>query len=193
MPLTPTDLIAASSNILETGGYTLISKGFSEWATTSTRLFEDDYNIVGLAVFTTCAELLRSWTDLQGSLVDSISRQLGRAEHKVWDGYLVLLTAGMAPSEDSDIERIRYDTAHLRKLVATGEDLSGAGDVERLLRPLLPLRADNVLVSQGSALDMLPGLLAESGINQETTAVVVKAFIDQKPLIEALHRHRRPQ
>lgn len=190
VPLTPTDLIAASSSVLEAGGYQPIRKGFPEWSTTSTRLFEDEYNVVGVAVFTTCAELFRSWADLQGSLVDVISRQVGRAENKAWDGYLVLLTAGMAPSGDLDIEAIRYDTTRLRKLVATGEDLNAPGDVERLLRTLLPLRTEQGSISQGSALDLLPDLLAEHGIDRDTTTVLVKSFIDQRPLMEALHRNR---
>lgn len=190
VPLTPTDLIAASSSVLEAGGYQPIREGFPEWGTTSTRLFEDEYNVVGVAVFTTCAELLRSWADLQGSLVDVISRQVGRTENKAWDGYLVLLTAGMAPSGDPDIEAIRYDTTRLRKLVATGEDLNAPCDVERLLRTLLPLRTEQGSISQGSALDLLPDLLAEHGINRDTTTVLVKAFFDQKPLMEILHRNR---
>lgn len=190
VPLTPTDLIAASSSVLEAGGYQPIREGFPEWSTTSTRLFEDEYNVVGVAVFTTCAELLRSWADLQGSLVDVISRQVGRTENKAWDGYLVLLTAGMAPSGDLDIEAIRYDTTRLRKLVATGEDLNAPGDVERLLRTLLPLRTEQGSISQGSALDLLPDLLAEHGINRDTTTVLVKAFFEQKPLMEVLHRNR---
>jgi hypothetical protein len=164
--------------------------GFSEWSTTSTRLFEDEYNVVAVAVFTTCAEMVRSWPDLQGSLVDAISRHVGRAESKSWDGYLVLLTAGIAPSGESDIEAIREDTARLRKLVATGEDLNGASDVERLLRPLLPLRTGLGPIRQESALDLLPDLLAGRGISRETTKVLVTSFIDQKPLMEALHRHR---
>jgi hypothetical protein len=189
-PLTPTDLIAASSNVLETGGYQPIRRGFPEWSTTTTRLFEDKYNVVGVAVFTTCAELLRSWADLQGSLVGVISQQVGHAENKAWDGYLVLLTAGMAPSGDSDIDDIRHDTTRLRKLVATGEDLNAPGDVERLLRTLLPLRTEQSSISQGSAFDLLPDLLAEHGIHRDTTTVLVKSFSDQKPLMEALHRNR---
>lgn len=192
-PLTPTDLIAVSSSVLERGGYQPIRKGFPEWSTLSTRLFEDEYNVVGVAVFTTCAELLGSWADLQGSLVDVISGQVGRAENKAWDGYLVLLAAGIAPSGDLDIEAIRYNTTRLRKLVATGEDLSGAGDVERLLRPLLPLRTGEGSTIKGSALDLLPDLLNEHGINRDTTAVLVRSFTDQKPLMEALHRHRGAQ
>jgi hypothetical protein len=190
VPLTPTDLIAASSSVLESAGYRAIRKGFRDWNTPSTRLFEDEYNVVGIAVFTTCADLLRSWADLQGSLVGVISRQVGQAESKAWDGYLILLTSGIAPSGDPEVEAIRYDTARLRKLVATGDDLRTAGDVERLLRPLLPLRTEQGSIRQGSALDLLPDLLSERGIRRDTTVVLVKSFIDQRPLMEALHRHR---
>jgi len=190
LPLTPTDLIAASSSVLQTGGYRLVEDGFPEWDSTSSRLFEDEYNVVGVAVFTTFTELLRSWTGLQGLLVDVISGKVGSTEGKAWDGYLVLLTGGMAPSAELDIEAIRYDTTRLRKLVATGEDLSGAGDVERLLRPLLPLHAGQGSAIQGSALDRLPDFLTEHDINRDTTTLLVKSFVDQEPLMEALHRRQ---
>ena len=193
MPMTSTDLIATSSSVMEAGGYQPIRTGFPKWNTTSTRLFEDKYNVVGIAVFTTSSELLSSWADLQGALVDVISRYVGQTESKAWDGYLVLLTTGIAPSSDAEIEELRYDTTRLRKLVATGEDLSTAGDVERLLRPLLPLRTAQGSISRGTALDLLPELLAEQGINVTTTEVLVKSFIEQEPLMDALHRTRGPK
>lgn len=189
-PMTATDLIAASTSVLEAGGYQAIRTAFPEWNTTSTRLFEDKYNVVGIAVFTTSSELLASWADMQGALVDVISRHVGQTESKAWDGYLVLLTTGIAPSSDAEIEELRYDTTRLRKLVATGEDLSTAGDVERLLRPLLPLRTAQGSIGQGTALELLPGLLAEQGINEKMTEVLVKSFIEQEPLMDALHRTR---
>jgi len=185
--LTPTDLIAAASSVMRMSGYQEVS---SDWSTPSTRLFEDEYCVVGLAVFTTCAELIGSWTDLQGSLVEIISNKVGLIESKTWDGYLVLLTPGIAPSGDSNIEEIRYNTARLRKFIATGEDLKGAGDVEQLLRPLLPLHMKQYATSEGSALDLLPDLLDKHGINRDTTAIIVKAFTDQEPLIEQLHQSR---
>ena len=191
IPLTPTDLIAAASSVLEAGGYQTIREGFPEWNTTSTRLFEDKYNVVGIAVFTTTTELLSSWADLQGTLVDAISRHVGQAEGKAWDGYLVLLTTGIAPSSDVEIEDLRYDTTRLRKLVATGDDMNSAGDVERLLRSLLPLRSEHGSIGQGTTLDLLPGLLAEQGINKKTTDVLVKSFIEHEPLMDALHRQWR--
>jgi hypothetical protein len=191
--MTATDLVAASSSVLEAGGYQPIRKGFPKWDTPSTRLFEDKYNVVGIAVFTTSTELLSSWADLQGALVDVISRHVGRTESKAWDGYLVLLTTGMAPSMDADIEGLRYDTTHLRKLVATGEDLSAPSDVERLLRPLLPLRTAQGSIGLSTALDLLPALLAEQGIDQKTTDVLVKSFIEKEPLMDELHRTREVQ
>jgi hypothetical protein len=186
--MTPTDLLATSSNLLEVGGYQIVRDGFPEWNRASTRLFEDKYSVVGVAVFATTAELLKSWADLQEALVGVISQHIGQAEGKAWDGYLVLLTPGIAPSSDAEIEELRYDTNRLRKLVATGEDLSTAGDVERLLRSLLPLQNPAGSIGQRTALERLPELLAEQGIDASTTEALVKSFIEQEPLIEALHK-----
>jgi hypothetical protein len=188
---TPTDLVASTSQALVAGGYEQIAGRFPDWDTPSSRLFEDAYNIVGVAVFDTCRELLRAWPDRQGSLVDVISRHVGQEEAKSWDGYLVLLTPGVAPSEDSGIETVRYNTTRLRKLVATGDDLQNPTDVERVLRPLLPLGQEQAKVTQQSALDLLPGLLYDQGIPRETTQLLVDAFREQLPLLERLHELRR--
>ena len=118
---TSTDLIAIASQVLAGGGYQQIRGRFSEWDTSTSRLFEDEYNVVGLVVFDTCGELLRAWPDLQGSLVEVISRHVGQGESKSWDGYLVLLSPGFGASEDVAIEAIRYNTTRLRKLIGTGE------------------------------------------------------------------------
>lgn len=190
---TSTDLIAAASQALTNGGYHLVARRFEAWDTPTSRLFEDEYNVVGVVIFDTCGELLRAWPDLQGSLVDVISSQVGREEGKSWDGYLVLLTPGVAPSEDTAVETLRYNITRLRKLVATGDDLQSPTDVERVLRPLLPLAQERASVSQGSALDLLPKLLADQGIPKETTQLIVDAFRDQSPLLERLHQHRGAQ
>ena len=158
---TPTDLIAATSAVFTARGYQQISHRFQEWDTPTSRLFEDEYNVVGIAVFETCGELLRAWPDLQESLVDVISRHIGRGESKSWDGYLVLLTPADAASEHIEVEAVRYNTSRLRKLVATGDDLRSATAIERVLRPLLPLGQEQENLRQESALDLLPRLLAE--------------------------------
>lgn len=191
--LTPTDIIAAASQVLSVAGYRQVSEPSKHWETSTSRLFEDEYNIVGIVVFDTCGELLQAWTDLQGSLVDLISKHIGQAEAKSWDGYLVLLTSGVAPSEEAEIEAVRYNTSRLRKIVATGEELRTVTDVERVLRPLLPLRDEPAATDNTSALDVLPRLLAEQGIAQDTTRVLVDAFRSQSPLIERLHEKEGQQ
>jgi hypothetical protein len=187
---TTTDLIAAASQVLLEGGYRQINGQFPEWGTPTSRLFEDEYSVVGIAIFETCKELLQTWPDAQALLVDVISCHVGSQESKSWDGYLVLLTPGLAPSESAALEAVRYDTTRLRKLVATGDDLKLPTDVERVLRPLLPLRPERASLVQQSALDLLPRLLAVQQIPEEVTRVVVDAFRQQSPLLEQLHQQR---
>jgi hypothetical protein len=184
---TPTDLIASATQILNDGGYQQITDGFPDWNTQTARLFEDKYGIVGLVVFETCGELLRTWTDLQGSVVSVISRKIGREESKAWDGYLVLLSTGVAPSEESAIESVRYNTGRVRKLVATGEDLRSPTDIERVLRPLLPLIIERASLGRETALDLLPKLLSVHDIPEDATRTLIKAFREQSSLLEALN------
>jgi hypothetical protein len=188
--LTPTNLLAAASKILLAGGYEQISTASSDWDTATSRLFEDAYNIVGVAVYDTCTELLTEWSNLQGSLVDTISRYITKGESKSWDGYLVLTTPGLAPSNADEIEAIRYNTTRLRKLVATGEDLRTIRDVERVLRPLLPIAEEKSQITTQSALTLLPKLLLAHDIPTETTRIIVEAFESQAPILERLHEHK---
>lgn len=184
---TATDLIATASEVLLEGGYKQINGQFPDWGTPSSRLFEDEYGIVGVAIFETCKELLQTWPDVQAALVDVISRHVGSQESKSWDGYLVLLTPGLAPSERDALEAVRYDTTRLRKLVATGDDLKLSTDVERVLRPLLPLRLERANIGQESALDLLPRLLAAQKVPERITTLLVDAFRQQSPMLELLH------
>ena len=70
---TATELIAAASQALADGGHRRIGEKFKDWDTPTSRLFEDEYSVVGIAVFDTCTELLETWPTLQASLVDVIS------------------------------------------------------------------------------------------------------------------------
>ena len=185
---TSTDLIAAASRTLINAGYKQIKGRGEDWDTPTTRLFEDVYAVVGIVVFETCTELLETWPDLQASLVDVISRHIGKEESKSWDGYLVLLSPGIAPSERFAIDDIRYNTTRLRKLVATADDLKNSTDVERILRPLLPLPQEPANLGQESSLDLLPRLLASLDIPEEATQVLIDAFREQSPLLERLHQ-----
>jgi hypothetical protein len=180
--------MAVASKILSDGGYQQVTTGVEGWNTATSRLFEDEYNVVGIAIFETCAELLESWPDVQGSLVNVISQHIGREESKSWDGYLVLLTPGIALAEREAIDAIRYNTTRLRKMVAKGNDVRVVTDVERVLRALLPLGPEHANLKDESALDLIPKLLAEHGIAIETSRLLIEAFRDQAPLMERLHQ-----
>lgn len=184
---TTTDLIASASHELLDGGYQQINGRSPEWGTPTSRLFENEYSIVGLVAFETCGDLLKSWPDVQGTLVDVISHYVGGQESKSWDGYLVLLTPGLATSDVDAIEAVRYNTTRLRKLVATGDDLKLSADVRRVLRPLLPLQAERVELGLESVLDLLPQLLAADHIPENVTRLLVDAYKKQEPMLEQLH------
>lgn len=190
-PLTVSTMIATACAVLLDNHYRLVSSGFREWDTPTSRLFENEYAIVGVVVFETSRELLQSWPDMQALLVGAISKHIGRRESKSWDGYLVLLTPGVAPSGDEEIERVKYDTTRLRKIVATGEDLLAQADLERVLSALLPLGLQARQSGQRSALDLLPKLLATRHIPEETTQLLVDAFLQDSPLMECLDRNLR--
>ena len=48
-------------------------------------------------------------------------------------------------------------------------------------------------LSQEPALDILPKLLADQGIPEATTQLLVNAFREQSPLLERLHQQRGEQ
>lgn len=188
--LTVTDILAAATRLLETGGYRRAERDLGDaWPSGSARVFEDAYSIVAVVAFETWSSLSTSWPDAQAALVELISAAVSNADPKAWDGYLVLLTPGEPSDEQrADAGEIRYNTSRLRKLVATGRDLSFLSDVERALSPLLPLNVDVEATDRASVLELLPDLLAPRGARREDVRVLLDAFHAQQPLIEALHR-----
>jgi hypothetical protein len=188
---TATGLLAKATAELKKGGYKVVSPKGETWASDSGRIFEDAYNIVGVVVFETCGQLLESWPDQQEALVKVISTEVSATEAKAADGYLVLLTPGRAPSERERLKLVRYDMARLRKIVATGDELDEDSDVERVLRPLLPLAAGSGAPSSDSSFSVLPDLLAEQKVPQATTRALIEAFLSEKPLMERLHELRK--
>jgi hypothetical protein len=82
---TSTDLIATASDALIRNGYQQICLTSPEWDTPTSRIFENEYNVVGIAIFDTCDELLRDWPVRQGSLVDVISRNIGHLSEIMMD------------------------------------------------------------------------------------------------------------
>lgn len=193
--LTSTDLLAAASACLRSNSYVEVGGSqLGSWPLDAARVYEDAYSVVALLVYESWAELASNWTDAQAALVELMSAHMTSADPKSWEGYLVLLTPGVAPGEDfASVADIRYDVSRVRKLVATGDELAQIGDVERALLPLLPMRQPSSAHGDGSVLDLLPDLLAEHGIDKSAVKIVIEAFAAQRPLVESLHEHRESQ
>jgi hypothetical protein len=188
--LTSSQLLAGASETLLAGGYSAAPEP-SSWTSGSTRVFEDAYGIVAVAVYETWADLALLWPDAQAQLVELISEYLARPEAKAWEGYVVLLTSAVPPLEArSTITDIRYDTGRVRKLVATGDELQTLDDVKRALLPVLPLEVEAPADTGSGLLDRLPELLAAQGVDQDLTRIVVNAFSENETLLEKLHAAR---
>ena len=188
-PFTATSLMAAASSVLEAAGYKRISQSRSgSWPGSEARLYEDAYSVVAIVVYETWADLSSSWLEAQATLVEVISTHFTRGEAKAWEGYLVLLTPSVIPSDSRlDAIAIQRNTTHVRKLLATGDELRALGDIARTLLPLLPLEGDQALVEPRSALELLPDLLTRRGVPRDIVDVAIEAFLDQQPVIERIH------
>lgn len=191
-PLTATDIIAAASACLESGDYTpLRGPRLEQLQLPSARVYEDPYSVVALLVYETWRELASKWTDAQAALVELMSAHMTSDDPKSWEGYLVLLTPGVAPGEVyPSVADIRYDVSRVRKLIATGNELTQISDVERTLLPLLPMQPSASAHGDSSVLSLLPALLAGRDIDERAVTAVIDAFIAQEPLVESLHHYR---
>lgn len=185
--MTSLEMLGAADRSLTSAGYRRIDDvGWETWSN-SARAYEDEYGVVAIFVFDTLDILDREWINAQASLVELMSRHISRDEAKAWDGYLALLTPALAdPSHAQRLSEIRRDTSRVRKLVATGEQINSLAGVERTLSPLLPLAANLQVVLPGSALEVLPDLLAEVEIPRHASEALVDAFNRQASLMRAL-------
>lgn len=191
--LTVTQLLAAASEVLTNNGY-------AETAATTqapgspvrlSRVFEDPYGIVAVHGFDSWRQLVEQWHLAQGQLVDLITAHLRAPEPKAWEGYLVLLTPASLPAGDKVIlNDVRNDTTRVRKLVATGDELSSLDAVRGALLPLLPLSIEGTPASQAGLLELLPDLLEEGGLARPVTEVVVRAFAANRSILEQLDDFR---
>lgn len=186
---TTTSLLAAVGAALERNGYRPVkAEQAGDWPWPAARVYEDPYSVVAAVAFETWTELSTTWLEAQAALVELISNYFKGDEAKAWEGYLVLLTPSILPREaHAELVEIRSNTSHVRKLVATGDELRGVGDVERALLPLLPLPAEAAVAGGRSALDPLPDLLSRRGIPEQSVRAVIEAFVEQQPMVESLH------
>ena len=187
-PYTVTTLVAETSEILERAGFRAADPSKTgTWRATEARVYEDAYSIVCIAVYETWLALSSLWRDDQASLVGLISRHFTRSESKAWDGYLVLLTPSVVPKTGrQEAVDIRRDTTHVRKLLGAGGELGTADAVRRTLLPLLPLQIQETQRLR-NVLHTLPPLLASHGVDEEASRTAIAAFLEHRPIIEAIH------
>ena len=185
---TSTTLMAAAAEVLLAARFKTVppSQG-GTWAATAARIYEDEYNIVCVAIYETWADLFDRWSEDQANLIDLISRHFVRTDAKSWDGYLVLLTPSVVPASDRQLAiNIQRNTRHVRKLFADGDDLISIDAVRQTLLPLLALEEIDAL-EPPSVLDTIQALLTAHGIDEEAAQVAITAFRDGNPVIEELH------
>lgn len=187
--LSPTQILAAATEHLAQGGYhEYLDQSWLESGEHS-RVFEDPYGVVGVHVYDTWQALEERWHLAQGGLVELISSHFARAESKAWEGYLVLLTPGLA-DDSQRVSEIRYNTSRVRKLVATGEDLATLKGLRDVLLPLLPLQVEAGREQDAGLLSRLPVLLERHGVDAAVTSVVSEAFRRNESILDALHKFR---
>ena len=190
--LTTASMLSAASEILTqpSAGYQLVGNNLvAEWPTEATRLFEDPLTVVAVCVFDTWSALESRWQETQSALVELMSEHLSARDAKAWDGYLVLLTPGHRGDDRDAIERIRYDTARVRKLVSSAPELTTVSDIEHALLPLLPLGGDIDLTSTHAPLDVVGDTLRKE-FDAQVIDALLAAFADQRPMVEAIHKAR---
>ena len=189
MEFTSSTLLASVEELLQQNGYRLAGqRAVAGWDLPTSKLFEDPYSLVAVVVFDTWRELLTTWPDAQALLVDTMSAQLSKTEAKSWDAYLVLLTPSFTDTGGArDVNAIRYNTARVRKLIATGDELQTLEDVERTLLPLLPV-ATVAVTSPRDVLKSLVEALIQRGLDPDDVTQAVSAFSSNVPLMPALHR-----
>jgi hypothetical protein len=191
-PLTTTDIIAYTTNILESNKFCRIQeKVYGSWTVSNARLFEDEYHIVAIIGYETWNDLQNNWSEAQSELVQLISQNMSTSDPKAWDGYLVIFTPCITdPRLNVEVNEIRYNVSRVRKLIATGNDLMTEQDVYRFLQPLLPLENEESLLINRSSLDVVADMLQEKGISRNDIDIMIKAFKENKPMMESLYKYR---
>ena len=186
---TVTSLLAVAAELLEGASFKSVAPSETgNWRATATRVYEDPYCIVCVAVYETWGELSLRWVEDQAKLVDLISEHFGRNDAKAWDGYLVLLTPSVVPTHERlRAISIQRNTLHVRKLFADGDQLRSTNDVRRVLLPLLPLEEHYGHEESPNVLGTLPALLSKRGVEEEAVHVAIAAFREQRPIVADVH------
>ena len=153
-------------------------------------VFEDERSIVGLTLYPSWADLAAGWERAQAEMVARISQHVQRADPKSWDGYLVLLTLDkVVPAEA--VAQVRHDTRRLRKLVATGRELTAMSAIEETLLPVLPFRVVYLGTERATLIDRLPEMLEAEGIDSSLAAAALASFRQNRSPMEGIWSWRK--
>ena len=153
-------------------------------------VFEDERSIVGLTLYPSWADLAASWERAQAEMVARISQHVQRADPKSWDGYLVLLTLDtVVPAEA--VAQVRHDTRRLRKLVATGRELTAMSAIEETLLPVLPFRVAHLGAERATLIDRLPEMLEAEGVDSSLAAAALASFRQNRSPMEGIWSWRK--
>ena len=186
--ITSTTALAHATTILIEAGYAPIPESELGIQASRMRGFEDLFGIVLFTVWESWTSLNSDWPSAQSQLVEMISRHVLKADKKAWEGYLVLLCLGkIGGGSKYELDRIRFDTHRVRKLIATGDELESLSSIDRILYPLLPLEISEVAIKEENTLDILPDMLSTKEISKDAVVRLVQAFQSNAPLVAALH------
>ena len=153
-------------------------------------VFEDEYSIVGLSFYASWADLETGWERAQAEMVARISQHMRRADPKSWDGYLVLLTLDEAARAEA-VAQVRHDTRRLRKLVATGRELTAMSAIGDMLLPVLPFRMADLGTERATLIARLPEMLEARGIDSSLAAAALTSFRQNRSPMEGIWSWRK--
>lgn len=105
--------------------------------------FENPALIGFVNVLETVESLLSQWQGIQNALLMQEAVALRNAGGKAWNIYSIFLTSEQDSSQQWNMERIEEDFALTRKIACGG--IRTPADVERVLRPLIAVKAKPLL------------------------------------------------
>ena len=153
-------------------------------------VFEDERSIVGLILYASWADLAAGWERAQAEMVVRISKHVRRTDPKSWDGYLVLLTLDEAAPAEA-VAQVSHDTRRLRKLVATGRELTALSAIEDTLLPVLPFKIAHFGTERATLIDRLPEMLEARGVDSSLAAAALASFRQNRSPMEGIWSWRK--
>ena len=137
-------------------------------------LAEDENNVVAVTAVLSPEQIVV----VEPSVSRVLSERLVQAQvpEKRWDGYVVLLCAQRADTEQSRVlAELANNLRQLRRVIRVGVQPTHAA-VARALRPLLPLPTPVLGATLDDPLDALSERLIRDGLPADAVAEVVEAF-----------------